>query len=245
MDVGTITSSTNAVANTYAAKGNKQTDEVKKYGVSGRTIGQAKLSENAKKYYEELKAKYKDMDFILVSKDMKEAAKANAGSFANPNKMVVLIDEEKVERMAADEQFRKQYESVIASAQKKMPQLQQALGTTSNVKGFGMQVNDDGSASFFAVMDKSFKSQAERLEKQRAEKKEEKKAAEKKAEKKEREEKLEEKRLKNKKSKEEIITADSIEELMKKINDYNYLQMSDSVKTDAEKYVGTVIDFKG
>jgi len=245
MDVGTITNSTNAVANTYAAKENKQTDEVKKYGVSGRTIGQAKLSENAKKYYEELKAKYKDMDFILVSKDMKEAAKANAGSFANPNKMVVLIDEEKVERMAADEQFRKQYESVIASAQKKMPQLQQALGTTSNVKGFGMQVNDDGRASFFAVMDKSFKLQAERLEKQRAEKKEEKKAAEKKAEKKEREEKLEEKRLKNKEFKEEIITADSIEELMKKIDDYNYLQMSDTVKTDAEKYVGTVIDFRG
>ena len=185
------------------------------------------------------------MDFILVSKDMKEAAKANAGSFANPNKMVVLIDEEKVERMAADEQFRKQYESVIASAQKKMPQLQQALGTTSNVKGFGMQVNDDGRASFFAVMDKSFKSQAERLEKQRAEKKEEKKAAEKKAEKKEREEKLEEKRLKNKETKEEVITADSIEELLKKIDDYNYLQMSDTVKTDAEKYVGTVIDFKG
>ena len=245
MDVGTITNSTNAAANAYAAKENKQTDEVKKYGVSGRTIGQAKLSENAKKYYEELKAKYKDMDFILVSKDMKEAAKANAGSFANPNKMVVLIDEEKVERMAADEQFRKQYENVIASAQKKMPQLQQALGTTSNVKGFGMQVNDDGRASFFAVMDKSFKSQAERLEKQRAEKKEEKKAAEKKAEKKEREEKLEEKRLKNKETKEEVITADSIEELMKKIDDYNYLQMSDSVKTDAEKYVGTVIDFKG
>ena len=245
MDVGTITNSTNAAANAYAVKENKQTDDVKKYGVSGRTIGQAKLSENAKKYYEELKAKYKDMDFILVSKDMKEAAKANAGSFANPNKMVVLIDEEKVERMAADEQFRKQYESVIASAQKKMPQLQQALEKSSNIKGFGMQVNDDGRASFFAVMDKSFKSQAERLEKQRAERKEEKKAAQKKAEKKEREEKLEEKRLKNKETKEEVITADSIEELLKKIDDYNYLQMSDTVKTDAEKYVGTVIDFKG
>ena len=245
MDVGTITNSTNAAANAYAVKENKQTDDVKKYGVSGRTIGQAKLSENAKKYYEELKAKYKDMDFILVGKDMKEAAKANAGSFANPNKMVVLIDEEKVERMAADEQFRKQYESVIASAQKKMPQLQQALEKSSNIKGFGMQVNDDGRASFFAVMDKSFKSQAERLEKQRAERKEEKKAAQKKAEKKEREEKLEEKRLKNKETKEEVITADSIEELLKKIDDYNYLQMSDTVKTDAEKYVGTVIDFKG
>ena len=245
MDVGTITNSANAVANTYAAKETKPADDVKKYGVPGRTIGQAKLSENAKKYYEELKAKYKDMDFILVSKDMKEVAKANAGKYANPNKMVVLIDEEKIERMAADEQFRKQYESVIASAQKKIPELQQALGKSPNIQGFGMQVNDNGKASFFAVMNKSFQDQAARLEKQRAEKKEEKKAAEKKAEKKEREEKLEEKRLKNKGTKEEVITADSIEELLRKIDDYNYSQMSDTVKTDAEKYVGTVIDFKG
>ena len=245
MDVGTITNSANVITNTYAAKENKSADEVKKYGVSGKTIGQAKLSENAKKYYEELKAKYKDMDFILVSKDMKEVAKANAGKYANPNKMVVLIDEEKIERMAQDEQFRKQYESVIASAQRKLPELKQALGNNPGVKGFGMQVNDNGAASFFAVMDKSFKAQAERLEKQRAEKKEEKKAAKKKAEKKEQEERLEEKRLENKEAKEVMLSANSIEELIKKVEEYNYSCMSANVKTDAEKYVGTVIDFKG
>ena len=44
------------------------------------------------------------------SKDMKETAKANAGQYANANKMVVLIDEEKIERMADDESYRKQYE---------------------------------------------------------------------------------------------------------------------------------------
>ena len=245
MDVGTITNSANVITNTNAAKENKSADEVKKYCVSGKTIGQAKLSENAKKYYEELKAKYKDMDFILVSKDMKEVAKANAGKYANPNKMVVLIDEEKIERMAQDEQFRKQYESVIASAQRKLPELKQALGNNPGVKGFGMQVNDNGAASFFAVMDKSFKAQAERLEKQRAEKKEEKKAAKKKAEKKEQEERLEEKRLENKEAKEVMLSANSIEELIKKVEEYNYSRMSANVKTDAEKYVGTVIDFKG
>ena len=186
-----------------------------------------------------------NMDFILVSNDMKEMAKANAGSFANPHKMVVLIDEEKIERMATDEQYRKQYESVIASAQNKLPELKQSLGNSANIKGFGMQVNDNGASSFFAVMDKSFKAQADRLEKQRAEKKEEKKAARKKAEKKEREEQLEEKRLKNKDSQEVVITANSIEELKKKIDDYNYLQMADTVKTDAEKYLGRTIDFKG
>ena len=245
MDVGTITNSTNAMTNTYAAKETKPADEVKRSGVASKTIGQAKFSENAKKYYEELKAKYKDMDFILVSKDMKEVAKANAGKYANPNKMVVLIDEEKIERMATDEQFRKQYESVIASAQKKLPQLQQALGNSANIKGFGMQVNNDGRASFFAVMDKSFKSQAERLEKQRTEKKAEKKAAEKKAEKKEREERLEEKRTENKEAKEVMISADSIEELIKKVDEYNFSYMSANMKTEAEKFVGTVIDFKG
>lgn len=245
MDVGTITNSTGAVANNYAAKEVTKADEEKKYAVTGKTIGQPKLSENAKKYYEELKSKYKNMDFILVSNDMKEMAKANAGSFANPQKMVVLIDEEKIERMANDEQYRKQYESVIASAQNKLPQLKQALGKSSNVKGFGMQVNDNGASSFFAVMDKSFKSQAERLEKQRAEKKEEKKAAQKKAEKREREEALEEKRLKKREEENVVISANSIEELRQKIEDYNYMNMADTVKTDAEKYLGTTIDFKG
>lgn len=245
MDLGMITNSTNAAGSTYAPKEAKQADEVKKYGVSGKTIGQPKLSESAKKYYEELKSKYQNMDFILVSNDMKEMAKANAGSFANPHKMVVLIDEEKIERMATDEQYRKQYESIIASAQNKLPELKQSLSNSANVKGFGMQVNDNGAASFFAVMDKSFKDLADRLEKQRAEKREEKKAAKKKAEKKEREEQLEEKRLKRKEDQEVVITANSIEELKKKIEEYNYLQMTAAVKTDAEKYLGTAIDFRG
>ncbi len=245
MDFGTITNSTNVAGNTYVAKDTKRSDEVKKNVVTGNTIGQPKLSENAKKYYEELKSKYQNMDFILVSKDMKEMAKANAGSFANPNKMVVLIDEEKIERMAVDEQYRKQYESVIASAQNKLPELKQALGNSANIKGFGMQVDDNGTSSFFAVMDKSFKAQADRLEKQRAEAKEEKKAAQKKAEKKQREEQLKEKRVNNEESPEVVISANSIEELKKKIEDYNYLQMADTVKTDTEKYLGTAIDFRG
>ena len=244
MDLGVITNNANAAGNAYGSKETKQVDEGKKHGVTGKTIGQPKLSENAKKYYEELKSKFQNMDFILVSNDMKEMAKANAGSFANPHKMVVLIDEEKIERMATDEQYRKQYEGVIASAGNKLPELKTTLGNSANVKGFGMQVNDNGAASFFAVMDKSFKDQAARLEKQRAEKKEEKKAAQRKAEKKEREELLEEKRHKRKESREAVITADSMEELKKKVEEYNYLQMADTVKTDAEKYLGTAIDFK-
>jgi len=263
MGIESIIGNMHIANNTYGTKDTKKSKEAKEsketsaanqttagkmVDVKGKTIGQPKLSEKAAKYYEELKSKYKNMDFILVSKDMKEMAKANAGSFANPQKMVVLIDEEKVERMAEDEKFRKQYEGVIASAQKQLPQLKQALGRFSNVKGFGVQVKDNGVTSFFAVMNKSFNDQAARLEKRRIEKKAEKKEAEKKAEKKERKERLEEKREEQRleaKEAEEVLSADSMEELVKMVEDFNYQFVSDTTMTEAEKGLGTVIDFKG
>ncbi|MDE7266129.1 MAG: hypothetical protein K2N89_01530, partial [Lachnospiraceae bacterium] len=99
----------------------------KKVKVSGRTVGNPMLSETAAKYYEELKRKYGNMDFILVSADQKEYAKANASKYGNSNKMVVLIDEEKIERMATDEKYRKQYESVIANAASGLTQLKERL----------------------------------------------------------------------------------------------------------------------
>lgn len=125
------------------------------------------------------------MNFILVSEDQKENAKANAAGYANSNNMVVLIDEDKIERMASDENYRKQYEGIIANAASGISQLASSLSATgTSVKGFGMQVNDNGTASYFAVLEKSSAAQKERIEKKAAEKKEAKKTAEKKAEKK-------------------------------------------------------------
>lgn len=224
-----------------------ETKETKKKSkVTGKTIGEPKLSEKASEYYEELKKKYNNMDFILVSTDMKEVAKAQAGSYANANKMVVLIDEEKIERMAVDEEFRKQYEQIISNASNQLTQLQSELANTSaNVKGFGMQVNDNGTASYFAVIDKSLAKQQERIEKKAEEKREAKKAEAKKDAK----ERLEELRQGDKdkvhKDSETVtITASSVEELIAKINDYTFTLRSDSVQTDAEKMVGTHLDFR-
>lgn len=84
---------TNAV-NQVAENVSGYTESEKSSKVSGKTIGEPKLSDKAKEYYEKLKKKFSTMDFILVSKDMKETAKANAGQYANANKMVVLIEEE-------------------------------------------------------------------------------------------------------------------------------------------------------
>ena len=75
-----------------------------------------------------------------------------AGSYANANKMVVLIDEEKIEKMAEDENYRKQYEGIIANAATGLSSMSSKISATgASVKGFGMQVNDDGTASYFAV----------------------------------------------------------------------------------------------
>lgn len=209
--------------------------------VSGKTIGNPELSEKAAKYYEELKSKYSNMDFILVSKDQKEQAQAQAGSYANASKMVVLIDEEKIERMAEDETYRKQYEGIIANAASGMSQLAKSISTTgAKVKGFGMQVKDNGFVSFFAVLEKSSAAQKARIEKKAAEKKEAKKTEAKRAEKKKREEQLKET---DEKADTVTITAGSIEELIRKIQDAQMADRSDSSQTEEEKQVGQKIDF--
>lgn len=153
----------------------KKTDSGKK--VSGRTIGDVKLSDKAAKYYDSLKSRFSNMDFILVSEDMKEQAKAQAGSYAQAGRMVVLIDEDKIERMAEDESYRKKYESLIANASGQMSQMGNSIASAGmSVKTYGMQVNDNGTATYFAVLEKSTAAQKERIEKKAQEKKAEKKA---------------------------------------------------------------------
>ena len=175
----------------------------------GRTIGEPKLSEEGKKYYDELKKKFGGYDFILVSKDQINNAKSQAARYANPTKPVVLIDEEKIEKMATDKDYREKYESVIAGASSQLSKMKdQLMSSGADVKGFGIQVNDGGTASFFAVVKKSQDAQAERIEKNReakkaAHKKEVKEAAAKRAEK-QKAEKLKEKRAEAKKKAEEL-----------------------------------------
>ncbi len=206
----------------------------------GKTVGEPKLSETAQKYYNQLKKKFGQYDFILVSAQEKENARANAGSYANSLKTVVLIDEEKIEKMATDENFRKQYESILSGATNQINQIKAAAEKNgANLQGVVMQVNDNGTTSFFAALKKTNEAQQERLEKKAEEKKAAKKEAEKKAAKKEQEERLQEDS--------EIVTimADSLESLIQKIEEYNFNERSNSVQTEGEKMVGQNIDFRG
>ena len=225
----------------------------------GMTIGDVQLSDKAKDYLGKLQSKFHGMEFITVSKDMKAQVQQNAAAYGNANKMVVLIDEEKLERMATDESFRKKYEGIIASSQSKMMQAKMGLSSSgSNVKNFGMSVDSNGKESFFATVGKSQDLQKKRIEKKAAEKKEQKIKEKKKAEKKAQEDRINKaKDSKAEKTKDkddtdiyedeefEIIEANSLDDLLSKVQTYSYNNAASRVMTDTERAVGTRVDFKG
>ncbi len=234
-------------ANYAVYEANSASSAKKTSGNYGKTIGDPKLSEEGAKYYEELKSKYSDMEFILVSDDQKQWAEANAAAYANSSKTVVLINESKIEEMATDKDVRDKYEAVINNSRFQIKQMAQSLQNSgANVKGYGMKIDDGGNAKFFAVLEKSSAAQRERIEKKAEQKKADKKEQEKKAAKKEAEERLKNKRTDTADDDDTVtITANSVEELMNKINDYTFAEKSDNTLTAYEKMLGQSIDFKG
>ncbi len=218
-------------------------------GNYGRTVGDPQLSEEAEKYYNELKKKYGNMEFILVSEDMKAQTHAQAASYANPNRMVVLIDTEKIERMAQDENYRNMYESVIKNAASRMSLAKTSLGSRADcVKSQGVKVNEGGLSSFFAVVDRTLAIQKKKLEKKAAEKAAEKKKSvkamqEKRAEKKKATAAEEERRVEHAEDT-VTVTASSWEELIEKINRVIDESEEGNVRTEAEKNLGQHIDYR-
>ncbi len=204
-----------------------------------KEIGEPKLSKKAQKYYDQLKKKFSNMDFILVSADMKEEAEANAGKYGSNKSLIVLIDDEKIEKMAEDAQYREKYEKVLRGATTQFAQMKQDLGSNAdNVKAFGMKVNDNGTASYFAVIDKSLATQKKRIEEKAEKNREDKK----KAEQQERKDKLDGKYSDSAKD-EVTVTASSWDELLKKINDTIGEWYGNSVRTQEESWVGQQFDY--
>ena len=249
----------------------------------GNTIGDVQLSDKAKAYYDTLKSKFHNMEFIAVSKDMKGQVQQNAAAYGHAGKMVVLIDEEKIERMATDESYRKKYEDIIVGAQNKMAEAKKSLTSTGAlIKNFGLSVDSDGKESFFATVEKSQALEKKSIEKKAAEKKELKAKEKKKAEKKAQEERIqkrkdEKKAEENKKAEDKArenspdqdeippelekrihdkvvetygkeyvtIEADSMDDLLSKVQSYSYNNAANRVMTDAERAVGSHFDFRG
>lgn len=204
----------------------------------GNKIGEVTLSDKAKDYYNKLKATYGNMDFILVSKDMKSQVQNNVAAYGNSNKQVVLIDDEKIEKMANDENYRKKYESIIAMSQLKLTESKNSLASSgAGIKNFGMSVDANGKTSFFATIEKSADNIAKINEKKQKVKQEEKvkekKAAAKKQQEKQIAKKQEEKQIakKQEEAKLEEKQAEAAEENSENsVNDEAFVDDKDYVE---------------
>lgn len=215
---------------------NKKTDKVEN---AKNTIGKPELSKTASSYYEELKAKYGDVEFVLVDDKHTAHAKEYASNIRSDKSMIVLISESEVEAMATDEATRNKNEQLISDGLAQMPGLMEQLKESgAEVKSFGMEFNDDGTVSYFAVLDKANAAQKERIENARAEKKAEDAKNEKAVEHSDKSQKGH--------GKEHLttVTASSMEELIKKLQNTVYEAKADSVMTEQEKMVGQHFDLK-
>lgn len=214
---------------------NKVNNETAKVANGKNNIGNPKLSDTASKYYEELKAKYGDMEFILVSDDQMETAKTQASNISSDKSMIVMISESELEEMATNEETRTKNEKLIEDAKAQMPEMLKKLNESgTEVKSFGIEIKD-GTVSYFAVLDKANAAQKERIEAKQEEKRAEKKADAKDAS---------AEKAKQPSKKEDLITvtAGSVEELIKKLQATAYEVKADNIQTPQEKLVGQSFD---
>ena len=157
--------------------------------------------------------------------------------YASNKELLVLIDSDKIERMAEDEEYRKKYEGILSNATSQVEMMKRQLGTNANqVSSIGMSFDDHGNASFFAVVDKSLATQRERIAAKWEENREAKRAEAKKAEKEGEAEKLD-------KSHKVTVTAKSWDELLRKIDKVVMSDGADSMMTKGERNIGQNFDF--
>lgn len=196
-------------------------------------VGGTGLSEKAQALLKELQAKYRDTDFIIA--DYSSEEEANSLLSRSKKEYGVLIDPETLEKMASDESVRAEYEGYIDESRSQLNAISEQLAENgASVHTLSAKVSGDGTMSFFAELEEMSKQRNERMEEAREKAKEESKKEAKINEKKEAEKAREAKKAeKNEKvemghqgrkpyepPKLTFISADSADELLKKIFDF-------------------------
>lgn len=218
----------NFYANSVKNKNTKEAEKKDKTGRIGKKDAPVQLSTRAKKLLEELKKKYSNMDFIVADYENEEEA---ASYLARGTKEYsVLIDPETLEEMAADESVKEQYTGILEDAVDQLKGMQDKLGDKKDeVTHLGVSIGKDGTVSYFADLEKIGESRKEWLDKTLEGKKKDKAAQEKKAQEK----------AVSEKAKTTRVQADSVDELLEKINAVDWSQ----VKEEEKPVTGGRFDF--
>lgn len=123
---------------------------------SSDKVGEApKLSERAKKLLEELKAKYKNADFMVAEYDTEEEAQEIMSR--GTKEYSVLLDPKTLEQMASDEEVKEKYLGKLEEATRTLQNLKEKFEKEDgNVSAsFGISFSEDGTLLLFAQLRKS------------------------------------------------------------------------------------------
>lgn len=214
-------------ANTSKAAETKST-------AAAKNNSKVELSSGAKNLLKELQKTYGNTDFMIANYETEEEAAAylsrGTGAYS------VLLTPDELEKMAADEDYKKQNLQTLDDAMTKLEDMKSQLGEKGeNVKRVGVAIGDDGKISYFAELEKTTEKQRERIEKQRATKKEE--AA--KAEKEKMEERFADGTFIRDGVKRTTLFADSVKELQDKIGQVDW----STIREDGYDPRGSHFDF--
>lgn len=198
---------------------------VSKTKLEDRSIGNPKLSDTAKTYYDELQKKFGDAEIYVAGAEMEGSIEDKAQELAGKtNKTVVVVSQEELEKMATDKETRDRLEGAIADAKDQFAALKEKLGDQAEqVENFGVSIDENGQVSFFAVLKKQAAQQKEAAENAKEAKKAEAKEED--------------------KAEKVTLRAHGISELTKKIQDMIENWRTENVQTAEEKNLGQHIDF--
>ena len=189
----------------------------------------ANLSEEAKAYLEELKAKFGDIDFFVA--DCATDEEMNRYFAMGTKKYSCVISSAIIEQMATDEEVRMKYEGIIDGADEKLEEVRQEvteeLGeeAAEKIESFAISIDENGVVTYFARLKEVNDAYYEKLKEKRSEEKTEQKKAEEAKE-------AKEKTLPEKKA--YLIKAESKEELLKALREALGLPQEEQEVTLAE-----------
>lgn len=210
--------SSSAQSRKTAKADSQKTDGTKKTDHSS-----VQLSDKAKALLQELKKTYNNADFYVAEYETDEEAAEYLSRGAKDYS--VLIDPEELERMANDDEVKKQNLSLLDESLNKLGEMKEELketGREDEVVTLGVNIGKDGQVSYFAELEKAGERTKEFVDKIREDKKEAAKEAE--AEKTDRNQG----KYNFEHSKRATVTANSVEDLLEQIKNFNW----DNVKEE-------------
>lgn len=212
----------NIYSSTAQSRRTAKADDKKTNDTKKTTNNSVQLSDKAKALLQELKKTYNNADFYVAEYDSEEEASEymSRGS----KEFSVLIDPEELERMANDEDVKKQNLSLLDESLNKLSEIKDELketGREDEIVTLGVNIGKDGKVSYFAELEKAGERQKEFVDKIREDKKE---AAEAEAEKAAKGQD----KYNYEHSKRATVTSDSLDDLLEQIKNFNW----DNVKEE-------------